>query len=125
MSLTNFFKVNLPYGLKKNSNNEWMAFNREYVPIGWSKETPKESLMDKDAYNTYPIHATYKGLTDNKIEKIIKEENCIERNEKNEIVTIYFYSDKTNPQSSNHYWNDYFAIIKELSKLETVENPNR
>ncbi len=119
MSLTDFFRVNLPYGMKKNSNNEWMAFNREYVPIGWSEQTPLESLRDRDAYNSFPVHATYKKLTDKKIEKIIKLENCIERNENNEIVKFWFYDDRTNPQSSNQYWDDYFAIIKELSKLET------
>lgn len=119
MSLTDFFRVNLPYGMKKKSNNEWMAFNREYIPIGWSKQTPLESLKDRDAYNSYPIHTVYKKLTDKKIEKIVKLENRIERNEKNEIIMFWFYDDKTNPQSSNQYWDDYFSIIKELSKLET------
>lgn len=109
----------MPYGMKKNSNNEWMAFNREYVPIGWSQETLKESLMNRDAYNSYPIHAGYKKLTDKKIEQIIKNEAHIERNEKNEIVKIWFYDDKTNPQSSNQYWDDYFSIIKELSKFQS------
>src|SRR5665647_3714145 len=80
MSLRDFFRINMPYGMKKNSNNEWMAFNREYVPIGWCHRTPIENMMDRDAYSTYPIHATYKTLTDKKIEKIIKDENFIRRN---------------------------------------------
>ena len=36
MGLFDFFRVNLPYGLKKNSKKEWIAFNREYMPLGWN-----------------------------------------------------------------------------------------
>ena len=83
MSLKDFFRVNMPYGMKKNSENNWMAFNREYVPIGWCRETPKESIRNVDAYNSYPIHSAYKKLTEKKIESIIKDKDLIHRNEKN------------------------------------------
>jgi hypothetical protein len=29
MSLTDFFRINLPYGMNKNENGEWICFNRE------------------------------------------------------------------------------------------------
>ena len=34
MALSNFFKINLPYGIKRNENGQWTAFNREYKPLG-------------------------------------------------------------------------------------------
>jgi hypothetical protein len=36
MSLTDFFRKNLPYGIARNENGEWMAFNREYLPLGFN-----------------------------------------------------------------------------------------
>jgi hypothetical protein len=35
--LTDFFRINLPYGMQKNEKGEWMFFNREYVPLGWNE----------------------------------------------------------------------------------------
>lgn len=34
MALTDFFRINLPYGIKCNDKNEWATFNREYMPLG-------------------------------------------------------------------------------------------
>ena len=34
------------------------------------------------------------------------------------INRIFLYDDRTNPQSSNEYWNDYFSKIKLLSRFE-------
>ena len=119
MSLTDFFRVNLPYGMKKTATDEWIVFNREFIPIGWNKDDRFSVLHDHNNYNDIPIKTKYKSLTDERIEEIIKDKKAIRRNEKNEIIQISFYSDKTNPQSSNQYLDDYFAIIKELSKLET------
>ena len=34
MALNNFFKINLPYGIKRNGNGHWAALNREYRPLG-------------------------------------------------------------------------------------------
>jgi hypothetical protein len=32
MALSDFFRINMPYGLKRNPSDEWFAFNREYMP---------------------------------------------------------------------------------------------
>jgi hypothetical protein len=34
MALTDFFRINLPYGLKKKLDNKWFIFNREDMPLG-------------------------------------------------------------------------------------------
>lgn len=114
MGLNKFFDINMPYGMKKNSNNEWMVFNREYLPIGWCNKTQEENSSNIDAYNSYPVHSKYKKLTDEKIEKIIKDKIRIHRNEKNEIIRVYFYSDKHPNETLNNFFSDYFTVIKEF-----------
>lgn len=116
MALTDFFRINMPYGMKKNSKNEWFVFNREYVPLGWNSKANAKSIADEEAYPDYPVYTKYKGLTDNAIVKIIKDPIRIHRNDFGEIESVFFYNDKTNPQDSTEYWDDYFEIIKELSK---------
>jgi hypothetical protein len=118
MPLTDFFRINLPYGLKKNSKDEWFVFNREYVPLGWNSDEGRESIFDDKSYSKFPVYTKYKGLTEGAILKIIKDTDRIQRNDDGEIVRVFFYNDKTNPQSSPKYWNDYFDIIKGFSKFK-------
>jgi hypothetical protein len=118
MALTDFFRINLPYGLKKNSTGEWFVFNREYVPLGWNSTDGHESIYDDKSFSKFPVYTKYKGLTETAILKVIKDPDRIQRNDAGEIVRIFFYYDKTNPQSSPEYWNDYFNIIKAFSKFE-------
>ena len=55
--LSDFFRINLPYGIAKNKNNEWMAFNREYLPLGYNSEDinglPGLSYLDLPVYTGY------------------------------------------------------------------------
>ena len=46
MALNNFFKINFPYGIMKNKDNEWACFNREDKPLG-----TKDSLEVKEKRN--------------------------------------------------------------------------
>lgn len=120
MALTDFFRINLPYGLKKNSKGEWFTFNREYVPLGWNSTAGAKSIFDENAYPDYPVYTKYKGLTENAILKIITDPDRIQRNKAGEIDSVFFYNDRTNPQSSPEYWKDYFEIIKAFSKFSTT-----
>lgn len=36
-------------------------------------------------------------------------------------MAVFLYEDKTNPQSSPMYWDEYFTKIKSLSKFEVDE----
>jgi hypothetical protein len=56
MALTDFFRINLPYGIQKNDVGEWSAFNREYKPLGWNtdewvnyEDAPILTLNDESA----------------------------------------------------------------------------
>jgi hypothetical protein len=113
MALKDFFRINLPYGLKRNDKDEWFAFNREYKPLGWN-------TTDFINEFEYPVYTLYKGLTDKLIIKMFPDSHY-HRNDNGIIDRIFFYDDSTNPQSNPKYWKDYFEIIKELSKLKSVE----
>lgn len=118
MALTDFFRINLPYGMKKNTNNEWFVFNREYMPLGWNSKDKQESIHKEMPYAQFPVYTRYQRLTERAILKIIADKNNIQRNDENEIVRIFFYNDKTNPKSNPKYWGDYFDIIKSFSKFK-------
>jgi hypothetical protein len=114
MALSDFFRINLPYGLTKNLKGEWFAFNREYKPLGWN-------TTDHVNEEEFPIYTKYKGLTEKRILKIITENERIHRDQNGNIFRFYLYNDGTNPQSSPTHWKKYFEMIKELSKLEVAE----
>ena len=118
--LNNFLKVNLPYGMQKNENDEWMCFNREYKPIGfYSYKIFK--------YEEYPIWVKYRGLTEKKIIQICDDQDVIKKDEKGNIRIFWLYSDLTNPVSNPTKTNiiRYFHRLNILSKLKAVEPENR
>ena len=117
MGLNNFFTINFPYGIRRNSNNEWTAFNREYKPLGFN-DTFKEFKFEK-----YPIFTKYAKFNINKIATLIKDDiSNIHLDSDGNIERIFFYNDATNPSNFPEYWADYFKIIKELSKLKRINN---
>lgn len=117
MPLSDFFRINLPYGIKRNSQNQWFAFNREYVPIGYNTKILGKDIFMNDSYTETPIYTEYKGLTDDKLLKIAGKEEAVNRDSKGKINCIFLYNDRTNPQSAPQYWNDYLEKIKLLSTL--------
>lgn len=121
--LNNFFRINLPYGIAKNDNGEWMAFNREYMPLGFNdynfKEHPGFSYGDK------PIYTKYQRLTEKLLLEVAHHPTKgISRNEAGEIVKVFFYDDRSNPVNqktdSAAIWNEYFAKLKRLSKVKVA-----
>ncbi|RTY89642.1 hypothetical protein [Flavobacterium sp. GT3R68] len=120
MALSNFFRINLPYGIKRNSNNEWIAFNREYMPLGWSKISDKFSIHSEEAFSENPVYTKYKALTELKLIDIASSENSIKYDTEGKISMIFLYDDKTNPSSNKDYWKDYFDKIEKLSILIAI-----
>lgn len=116
MALGDFFRINMPYGMKRNDKNEWFVFNREYKPLGWNTY---QHINQEE----YPVFTKYKGLTEAKLLKLAcPKEDTVRRDENGKIHTIWFYSDGTNPKDNPIYWNDYFEKIKILSKLKSEEH---
>lgn len=120
--LTDFFRINLPYGIAKNDKNEWMAFNREYQPLGYN------NLEDKGSpgisYQDLPIYTKFKGISDRLLVELADSSSAINRNEEGEIIKIFLYSDGTNPMNQardkKELWTKYFDKLKKLSKLQRV-----
>jgi len=118
--LGDFFRINLPYGLKRNDKGEWMAFNREYMPIGYNDELYKERWTKQD---DLPIYTKYKKLTEAFLIKIAaRDGESLKRDEKGKTI-IGFYNDETNPMNqtsiNNTYWKLYWEKLEMLSKLYT------
>lgn len=122
--LTNFFRINLPYGIAKNENDEWMAFNREYMPLGFNDISLKEHVGE--SYDDKPIYTKYIELT----EKLLLElsfngEVGVRRDSNGKIEKVFLYNDGTNPSSGHDskneeekMWNEYFQKLKKVSKLK-------
>lgn len=109
----------MPYGMRKNSNNEWFVFNWEKMPLGSNINNNTEFYEPpKDA-----IYTKYKSLTEPMLLKLSGNgENGIRRNVIGEIEWVFFYA--ITPSNSEQ-WSDYFEKIKLLSKLEfkTIKKP--
>jgi len=115
--LSDFFRINFPYGIRKNSKGEWVCFNREYMPLGWNRKE-NVSIHDEKAFAHLPVYTKYNGLTDARLEKLAIEPYAVSRDDEGKIYMVFFYNDKTNPQSEPRNWNEYFEKIKLLSKCE-------
>lgn len=113
--LSDFFRINLPYGLAKNDKGEWFAFNREYLPIGFN-----DLNLKKSDFFDYPIYTKYKNISEKVLSNVAISEKSIRRNEKGEIDKIWLYDDSTNPLSidKKEAWENYFNKLKKLSKLK-------
>jgi hypothetical protein len=122
MALTDFFRINLPYGIARNTDGEWMAFNREYLPIGFNNKKNSYSF-DINTKSEFPVQTSYKGLTEKFLVKLAwDEEKGIKRDKKGEIITVFFYNDATNPlnqaKERPDLWKQYFSKIQLLANKE-------
>lgn len=124
--LDNFFRINLPYGIGQNKNGEWMAFNREYMPLGYNDYSLKRGGHPRESFNELPIYTSYKGLTEKFLLSLAADESSITRDDKGNIITVYFYKDSSNPvnvKDNKALWESYFDKLKRLStKQVTISN---
>lgn len=116
MGLNNFFRINLPYGLRRTAKNEWVAFNRLYLPLGFNSEGEKNILED-NLYEEFPIFTRFNGVTNELLSEVAEK---ISHDADGEIKAIYLYSDITNPTLDDNYWDLYFEKIKKLSSLSVT-----
>jgi hypothetical protein len=104
---SNFFEINLPYGIERNDNGEWTVFNRGYHRLGSnSPGTGNEKF----------IYTKYAYLSKNTLLKLA--EGRVVYDENNEIVKIWLYDSKTKPTTNPRNWEKYSEKLKLLSKLQ-------
>ena len=118
MALGDFFRINLPYGIKKNQNGEWFVFNREYMPIGWNSTEHKSSIFEDNVYDEYPIYTSYKNLDEKRLLKIAGDEKYVKRGDSGQIYLVFLYDDSSNPKNNSSAWDTYFDKIKLLASLD-------
>jgi hypothetical protein len=112
MALTDFFRINLPYGIRKSDKGEWVAFNREYQQLGTpTTEVSGHQLPEK-------LYVKYSGISEKKLLQLAGDEKFVNRGDDGKITIIWLYDDASNPQSNKGFWDIYFEKIKILSGLE-------
>lgn len=112
--MTDFFRINMPYGMQKNEKGEWMFFNREYNPLG--------SVVRDHEVNEQQYYCRYVKLDDSLLTGLA-EVGSIDRNEQGEITRIWFYNDSTTPAGmkvNNELWDKYTSKLKRLCALRRV-----
>jgi hypothetical protein len=114
MALTHFFKINFPYGIKRNESDEWSAFNRDYFPLGLTSN----KILDKDQYEQQFNGIHYYGLTEKILLELAVSESSIKRDSSGKINSIHLYNDSTNPSKSSKNWDDYLQRLKKLGNVK-------
>lgn len=118
--LSDFFRINLPYGIARNENDEWMAFNREYLPLGYNDMNLKG--MPGQSYLEIPIYTKYMAITEKRLKALADDDTSLQRDENGKITKLFLYNDRTNPMNQSHknkdLWEKYFKKIEILSELK-------
>ncbi len=118
--LSDFFRINLPYGIAKNENGEWMAFNREYLPLGYNNTNLKG--MPGQSYLDIPVYTKYKSVSEKLLIQLADDETSLQRDDNGKISKLFLYDDGTNPMNQAHrkkdLWDKYFQKIEKLSELK-------
>jgi hypothetical protein len=122
--LNDFFSINLPYGIRRNDNGEWMAFNRENMPLGFNLKTNKYRIINSLFFDL-PIYTKYTNLNEKNLLKLTSgDDSAFELDDKGNIKIIWFYNDTTNPVNQKKdvklNWEQYFEKLKILSRLRKV-----
>ena len=113
MALTDFFRINFPYGIQRNDTDEWFAFNREYMPLGTAKKTAV--LSDEDWKKLF-VGVRYNGLTDKLLTEIAAGEP--KRDDTGKIYFVTLYKDGSNPMNDSQYWDSYSKKLKKIGRLK-------
>ncbi len=110
MALSNFFNINLPYGIKRNEDGHWAAFNREYKPLG--QNNPWKTVSESDF-----VYTNYGELSDKFLIDLADDPTSFQRDENKVIVKVFFYNDTTNPsnRSKEGLWEKYFEKLRLVS----------
>lgn len=122
MPLSSFFEINLPYGLKKNDKGEWIAFNREYLPLGHTDT----GIILEGKFNIYTninsdlVSCTkYYGLTEKRLLELAVD---LKRDEEGNIHMIWLYRDSDNTVKNKNDWNMYLEKLTLLSKIKRKDS---
>lgn len=112
----------MPYGIVRNDKNEWMAFNREYLPLGFSKRILTDTEID-GADLMGLCYSKYNGLNEDFLIQL--SHGNVERDIDSKIKRIWFYDDGSNPvnvskKKQSEMFSNYFKKMELLSRLSIL-----
>lgn len=104
MPLHDVRSVCLPYCLKRQEDGRYIALNREYKPLGFTKR-------DHVDYGDYPIAMKLKGMT-------AKKAAALDVDGRANLDWIYFYNDGCIPTDSAAHMHAYLGRLAALAKMK-------
>jgi hypothetical protein len=114
--MNTFFRINLPFGIRRNQKNEWAAFNREYLPIGYHN-CKSMNVLDEITLATLPIFSKYVGLTEQFLTELAGSERVL-RDDLGNIKTVYLYGEMNSPLETKENWDTYSDKLFTLAVLK-------
>lgn len=117
------FRINYPYGLALKEEGNWIAFNREYMPLGYRDSELGVSVN----YINAPIPPDYQNIP----EKVLVElagSDTIDRDSTGMITQVFLYNDVTNPtntpigKAQDKLYSLYDAKYQLLMKYEVSDS---
>lgn len=109
------FKINEIYGIRKNDSMEWVAFNRDYTPLGTERKSPmvKDYVDDKD----FPLFGLSKNIKDNELKAVAWDGKEGIKMHEGSIEFVFLYADNCSPWLSKKYLDEYYVRLKKLNQL--------
>lgn len=114
--LSNFFSINLPYGIAKNEKGEWMAFNRDFMPLGVNDYANRHTYYLHTTMRP-PIHTAYENLTEDVLFSLADNREDLVRRSEGQVIRVLFYDGLTTPLAGHEKWDSYIKKLEILSKL--------
>lgn len=120
MSYHNFFKINMPYGIKRKSGDSWMIFNQLGMPLGWEDRSRLKKAVEQQEI---PVYQNFENLSTSKLKEIAYGAEGITCDDKGKIIQILFYKEPFDLRSNAPGWAEYIKRLKLLAKLEVNQYP--
>ena len=111
--MTDFFRINMPYGMQRNHEGKWMFFNREYTSLG---NCGRDKIAESSDY-----YCSYTGITEDLLLELATGD--VERDSSGEITRIWFYDDNVTPGTNkvdDQKWNAYTDKLKKLVTIKRL-----
>lgn len=120
-AFSNFFRINMPYGVIFKANGQIVCFNREYAPLGHLKSN--ESYFTWPNESDLPIFGNYEPVSKEFLRKIAIDHKIDVREDGSRVIWLYLDdSNPTNYPKSDKKWLAYFDKIRMLSELSVFSS---
>lgn len=111
-----YFKVHEIYGIRKNDEGEWVAFNRSYIPLGNERKaaSKKDWVDDKD----FPLYGLSKNAHIDKLREIAWGGGEGLKIEDGFPQFVFLYADVCAPWLSKNNLSQYKDRLEKLKRCK-------